>query len=138
MSKNQTFFFSLFLSMLTNTVVGQTRGDIRFPVGFADLKNIVQQYNAGTCTSTSYDIGSRGKIKFILDLGSGKYLIEVIRNNVNSGTGHNYANVNNNQYCISKADYENFFSIKQPYNGRTAYGFLVGIGHFSAFDLVSG
>lgn len=111
------------LLLLSAKIHGQTRNDIRFPVGFADLKDVVQLYSGGNC-STSYDIGSRGKIKFILDLGSGKYLIEVVRNNANSGTASNYADVDSNQYCISKSDYDNLFSDKAPTNSRTAYGFL--------------
>jgi hypothetical protein len=123
MKRNLTLLSCLLLLLTASKIHGQTRNDIRFPAGFADVEDVVQLYSSGSCTTTSYDIGSRGKIKFISDLGSNKYLIEVVRNNVNSATGSNYAN-DNNQFCISKTDYDNKFSDKAPTNTRTAFGFL--------------
>jgi len=108
-------------SFLSNA---QTAGDIRFPNSGSINNDIVQLYDGSTCTANSYDIGSEGKIKFLKDLGSGKYLIDVIRNNVNaSNSNDNYADVNN-KYCISKNDYDSFFDKKKWTNTRTAYGFL--------------
>lgn len=122
----KNLFLILFFLIFTNSSLqAQTTGDIRFPVGFATSQDIVQLFDGGSCTSTTFDIGSRGKIKYIKDLGDDKYLIEVVRNNANEADStDNFADPNDNRYCISKNDYHNLFSKKAATNTRTAYGFL--------------
>jgi hypothetical protein len=123
MLKKFSILFILVLIHIAHISNAQRQGDIRFIAGFADLDDVVELYQGGACTGTKYDIGSRGKIKFMSDLGNGKYQIEVVRNNVDSDTNDNYADVHK-RYCISKADYDNNFSEKSATNARTAYGFL--------------
>ncbi|MGD9994951.1 MAG: hypothetical protein AB7S69_16750 [Salinivirgaceae bacterium] len=122
MFKTTILFIGLFLfALITN---GQNYGDIKYPRGFADVTDVVKVYNGGTCGTTAYDIGGGYfKIKFISDIDGSNYLVEVMNNKVNSSTTDNYADVNN-QYCITKNDYDNLFSKSSPSNCRTAYGIL--------------
>lgn len=112
----------LFLSFQS---YAQTVGDIRFPISGSLNENIVHAFDGSSCTpSIGFDIGPRGRIKFLKDLGNGNYLIDVTRNNVNSNNGlADFANVNG-KYCISKDDYDSFFDKKKWSNSRPVYGFL--------------
>jgi hypothetical protein len=113
----------MILTLISGRLAGQTPGDIRYPAGFATLKNVLKEYDGSSCQATPFDIGDEGKIKFISDLGSGNYLIEVVANNVSAASGANYA-LRNTQYCIAQSTYSRQFSTRAPSNKRNAYGFL--------------
>jgi hypothetical protein len=127
--KIRNFFNLAFMAIFvfsTQKVLGQTDGELRYPKGYADIKDVVKIYSKGSCGSETYDIGGgKFKIKYISKKvgDDNTYIIQIITNKANLKTSDNYADVDN-QYCISKNDYDNQLDSKPPCNTCGEFGML--------------